>query len=137
MATDENTYGFEKQDALALLRHVGGGDATYQEGRTRGGGGGDKHYLFTLTGTISAGAGAATIRDMPDATEIETGASVKDPLGHFNGLISGYRGICIKQGGLYYAIGPYVIDVRWNDPVLEQSKKPSTYTTIDTAEACP
>lgn len=93
-------------------------------------------YLFTLTGTIASGAGVATIRNMTDSTEIETGASVKDILGHFDGLVSGYRGICVKQAGEYYAIGPYVIDVRWDAPDLEQSKKPATYTNIDTAEDC-
>lgn len=135
MATDTITYGFEKQDALALLRHVGGGDDTYQEGRTRGGGN-VAMYLFTLTGTISAGAGTATIRNLPDTTEIATGVSLKDPLGHFNGLTSGYRGFCVKQGGIYYAIGPYVVNVRWDDPDLEQTRDGTTYTNIDTAEDC-
>ncbi len=135
MATDQTTYGFEKQDALALLRHVGGGDATYQEGRTRGGGN-VAMYLFTLTGTISAGAGTATIRNLPDTTEIATGVSLKDPLGHFAGLTSGYRGFCVKQGGIYYAIGPYVVNVRWDDPDLEQTRDGTTYTNIDTAEDC-
>lgn len=135
MATDQTTYGFEKQDALALLRHVGGGDATYQEGRTRGGGN-VAMYLFTLTGTISSGAGTATIRNLPDTTEIATGISLKDPLGHFDGLTSGYRGFCVKQGGIYYAIGPYVVNVRWDDPDLEQTRDGSTYTNIDTAEDC-
>ena len=37
MAIDDHTYGFEKQDAQALLRHVGGGDVEYVEGRVRGG----------------------------------------------------------------------------------------------------
>lgn len=135
MATDTITYGFEKQDALALLRHVGGGDDTYQEGRTRGGGN-VAMYLFTLTGTISAGAGTATIRNLPDTTEIATGVSLKDPLGHFAGLTSGYRGFCVKQGGIYYAIGPYVVNVRWDDPDLEQTRDGTTYTNIDTAEDC-
>jgi hypothetical protein len=135
MATDQTTYGFEKQDALALLRHVGGGDDTYQEGRTRGGGN-VAMYLFTLTGTISSGAGTATIRNLPDTTEIATGISLKDPLGHFDGLTSGYRGFCVKQGGIYYAIGPYVVNVRWDDPDLEQTRDGSTYTNIDTAEDC-
>lgn len=135
MATDQTTYGFEKQDALALLRHVGGGDDTYQEGRTRGGGN-VAMYLFTLTGTISSGAGTATIRNLPDTTEIATGVSLKDPLGHFDGLTSGYRGFCVKQGGIYYAIGPYVVNVRWDDPNLEQTRDGTTYTNIDTAEDC-
>lgn len=136
MALDEHTYGFSKQDALDLVQGDRGGDTEYVEGRVRGGSGGDKHFLFTLTGTMSGGSGAATIRNMADDTEIETGASVIGPLGHFDGLTSGYRGICIKQGGEYYAIGPYVVNVRWVDPVLEQTKDGTNYTTIDTAVNC-
>lgn len=102
-----------------------------------GAGGGTQHFLFTLTGTISGGAGAATIRNMPDTAEIDTGASVKDPLGHFSGLVAGYRGVCVKEAGEYYALGPYVIDVRYvHDTALEQSRKSGTYTNIETPEVC-
>ena len=94
------------------------------------------HYLFTLTGTISSGSGAATIRNLADDSDIAT-ATVKDPLGHFDGLTSGYRGYCFAAGGNYYAIGPYVIDVRYVlDTALEQSRKPGTYTNIETPEEC-
>ena len=57
MATDDTTYGFEKQDALALLRHVGGGDETYQEGRPRGGGNRDRLFK-TPGGGIPAASGS-------------------------------------------------------------------------------
>lgn len=56
MATDQTTYGFEKQDALALLRHVGGGDDTYQEVRTRGGG--NDRLFKTPGGGIPAATGS-------------------------------------------------------------------------------
>ncbi|QDV26943.1 hypothetical protein [Aureliella helgolandensis] len=100
-------------------------------------GGGDSHYLFTLTSAMSSGYGTATIRSISDSEEIETGASVVDTLGLFDGLASGKRGICIKSGEAYYAIGPYVTAVRWDDPDLEQSKDGGdTWENIDTAEDC-
>lgn len=95
------------------------------------------HYLFTLTGTITGGGGAATIRNLADDTEIATGQTVNDPLGHFEGLTSGYRGICFKQDGEYYALGPYVTKVRWQDPDLQYSRNDgSLWFTIDTAQDC-
>jgi len=97
---------------------------------------GNATYLYTLTGTISGGTGTATIRNLADDTEIETGATLKDPLGHFAGLTSGYRGMCVKEGDDYYALGPYVVGVAWVDPTLRQTKDGTTYTTIDTAEDC-
>lgn len=101
------------------------------------GGTGDTHYLFTLTGTITGGGGAATIRNMADDTEIATGQTVNDPLGHFEGLTAGYRGICFLQNGEYYALGPYVTQVRWDDPDLEYSRDDgTTWINIDTAEDC-
>ena len=102
-----------------------------------GGGGGDKHYLFTLTATMASGSGACTIRSMADDTEVATSQTVVDTLGFFDGLASGQRGICIRQGGVYYAIGPYVTSVRWDDPDLEYSKdNATTWVNIDTAEEC-
>ena len=95
------------------------------------------HYLFTLTGAMSAGTGAATIRNMADTDEIETGATVVDTLGLFDGLASGKRGICIKEESAYYAIGPYVTRVRWDDPDLEFTKDGGdSWENIDTAEDC-
>ena len=137
MAQDEATYGFNKADAGELIQQLGLREESIPTQRIDDRrGGGDNHYLFTLTGTISAGAGTATIRNLPDTTEIATGVSLKDPLGHFAGLTSGYRGFCVKQGGIYYAIGPYVVNVRWDDPDLEQTRDGTTYTNIDTAEDC-
>ena len=137
MPRDENTYGFSLSDARELINTIGGVDREYPEGRPRGGGGGDKHYLFTLTATMASGSGACTIRNMADDAEIATSQTVVDTLGFFDGLASGQRGICIRQGGVYYAIGPYVTSVRWDDPDLEYSKDDATtWVTIDTAEEC-
>lgn len=97
----------------------------------------ETHFLFTLTEAISSGSGSATIRDITDSEEIETGATLYDPLGHFDGLTSGYRGFCFASGAAYYALGPYVTKVRWEDPVLEYSRDgASTWLNIDTAEDC-
>jgi len=99
---------------------------------------GSQLYLFTLTGTIASGSGAATIRNLADDAEIATGASLKDPLGHFDGLTSGYRGFCVADGGFYYALGPYVTHVLWNSPDLEYSRDGNvTQLPVDTAEPCP
>lgn len=57
MTIDQNTYGFEKQDAQALLRHVGGGDEEYQEGRVRGGSGTQDRLFKTPGGGIPAATG--------------------------------------------------------------------------------
>lgn len=100
-------------------------------------GGGDNHFLFTLTGTIASGSGLATIRELADDADVETGVSLRDPLGHFDGLTSGHRGYCFLSNGEYYALGPYVTRVRWDDPDLEYSRdNATTWTNIDTAEDC-
>ncbi|HBE69155.1 MAG TPA: hypothetical protein DDW52_13475 [Planctomycetaceae bacterium] len=99
--------------------------------------GGDTHYLYTLTSPMSGGSGTAEIRDMLDGSQVSASESVRDTLGQFDGLPTGARGICIAQGGDYFAIGPYVTGVRWNDPNLEYSKDGgSSHTNIDTAEDC-
>jgi hypothetical protein len=64
------------------------------------------HYLFTLTeamGDTFAGQGAALIRDMDDAVAVETDY-VRDPLGMFDILGPGDRGICILQNEKFYII---------------------------------
>lgn len=138
MATrDNHTYGFNRADAQELTQLIGGADGEYPEGRVRGVGGGDKHYLYTLTGgSMSGSSQTATIRNMADDTEIDTSQPVVNTLSQFTGLANGARGVCIRQGGTYYAIGPYVVDVRWDSPDLEQTKDGTTYTNIDTAETC-
>lgn len=99
---------------------------------------GEVHYLFTLTTTITAGTGTATIRNLEDTAEIEAGQTLIGPLGHFNGMVSGKRGVCIKRGDDYYALTPWVTSVRWDSPDLEYSRDAgATWINIDTAEACP
>ena len=62
-------------------------------------GGGGNHYLYTLTSSS-----VGTIRDIGDTTEIETGATVVNTLSMFADQTTGDRGICVKQGGVYYRI---------------------------------
>ena len=62
------------------------------------------HRVFELTAAVSMGSSsAADIRDMDDTTVIET-ATVYDPVGMFDGLAIGKKGICVRQNGKYYII---------------------------------
>ena len=136
MASDEGTYGFSKPDAEALIESIGVTETTFSE-RTPRGSGSLRVYLYTLTAAMGSGSGTATIRTLADDTEIATSQTVVDTLGLFNGLAVGQRGICVKSGGDYYAIGPYVTKVRWDDPDLEYTKdNDTTWVNIDTAEDC-
>lgn len=101
-----------------------------------GTGGGDSFFLYTLTSTMGASTGTATIRNLADTEQIATGVSLSNTLGHFTGLASGRRGLCVKDGSTYRAVSPYLVDVRWDDPDLEQSKDGTNYTNIDTTEEC-
>ena len=67
---------------------------------------GDDHFLFTLSEDMGATEGLAEIRSMDDATQVEASAEVKNTLGDFSHLKSGERGICVKSGGIYYAVHP-------------------------------
>lgn len=96
-------------------------------------------YHLTLTAAVSSGSGTATIRNMADDEEIETGATVVDKLGNHEGFAIGKRGICAKQDGTYYimSMGRYVTEVDWTDPDLRQSYNGgASYVDIDEAEDC-
>lgn len=56
MARDETTYGFNKHDAESLLRHVGGGDSEYLEGKVRGG---SNASAATIAAFVTPGGGIA------------------------------------------------------------------------------
>lgn len=138
MAKRNEIIGYSVRTARRIRNRSGGVQTTeFSESLKLGGGRSTPLYLFTLTGTIASGTGVATIRNLADTSEIATSQNVKDPLGHFDGLTSGYRGFCTKQGSDYYALGPYVTKVRWADPVVEYSRNNSTtWINIDTAEDC-
>lgn len=105
MAQDEHTYGFAKQDAQALLRHVGGDDGEYIEGVVRGNTSGNRArlYRFTMNEDWSAGVADSDILLM-DGTDTTIDADVLDPLGVFSALSNGDGGLCLLQDGIYYAI---------------------------------
>jgi len=103
---DENTYGFRKDDADALIGIIGMGE-TETPGRRLGGGGGSSAvlYAFTLTEAITDGEAAAIILELDgvDATNSFNDV-VYDPMNIFDTLIENSSGLCIKQGGKYYII---------------------------------
>ena len=94
-------------------------------------------YLYTLTADMSGGSGTATIRTIDDATLIGTGKTVVSTLGFFDGLVTGQRGTCVLSGSNYYATGPYVTGVRWDDPNIETSRDGgSSWDNVDVTELC-
>lgn len=99
---DENTYGFAKADADALVGMIGMGETETPGGRPRGGG--IKLYRFTLNASLASGTADADILLM-DGTDTGTDANVLDPLGIFAALVTvGDAGLCVLQGGNYYVI---------------------------------
>ena len=103
---DQDTYGFNKADATALLRHVGGSQLEFQEGVVRGqrGSGGVTLYRFTLNASLASGTADADILNM-DGTDTGLDEDVLDPLGIFASLTSvGDAGLCLLQNGSYYVI---------------------------------
>ena len=67
------------------------------------GGGGVSLWRFTLNEDWASGGADADILEM-DGTDTTTDADVLDPLGIFATLGTGDAGLCILQGGIYYAI---------------------------------
>jgi hypothetical protein len=99
---DENTYGFRKDDADALIAGIGMGE-TETPGR-RLGSGGAQLFRFTLNASLASGTADADILLM-DGTDTGIDASVLDPLGIFASLVdAGDTGLCLRQGGSYYVI---------------------------------
>ena len=68
--------------------------------------GGVDHYLFTMLEDMGMSDGAAEIRTMDDAEQVEASADVVNTLGDFSYLVNTNRGICVKVNGIYYAIHP-------------------------------
>jgi len=100
MATDENTYGFNKDDATSLIASINSPATRYSEGRVRGGG--IRLVRFSLLASLASGTAQATIKDMAGET-IDT-EDVLDPEGIFDELDTGDTGLAIAQGGKYYVI---------------------------------
>jgi hypothetical protein len=68
------------------------------------GGGGGELYRFELTADFTTGTTvAATIKTMGGST-VGTGISLSDPELIFFGLLTGSKGYCLLQSGVYYPI---------------------------------
>jgi hypothetical protein len=97
-------------------------------------------YLYEITTTFSAGECIATIKNLAGDITIGTGLAVKDPTGHMTNIVAGTKGICAKEAGEYYAITPYVVQLRYVEPDLQLNKGTAvdgwvTWTTA--ADECP
>ena len=139
MAQDENTYGFNRQDAEALVQSIGVSESTFPIGRVRGGRSGGASNLVQTSGTIAQNASATcTIYRIISGTP----TSQTDTISVINPwpftIPSGMRILATQDTyGDWYAVHPGIINVRWDDPDLEQTLDGSIYTNIDTAVDCP
>jgi len=103
---DENTYGFRKDDADALINMIGMGEVE-TPGRRLGGGGGSgiSLFAFELTADMASNSATADISTLDGiSTDSLESSTVYDPQAIFGILETGDTGLCIKQGGLYYII---------------------------------
>lgn len=95
-------FGFNKEDASALVLGLNQGDSVYKIGS--GASGAATLYRFETTAAYTTGTSVtATIKTMAGTT-FASGATLKDPEAIFVGLASGAKGYCIAQGGEYFAI---------------------------------
>ena len=95
-------FGFNKEDAFALVLGLNQGDSVYKIGG--GSSGAATLYRFETTAAYTTGTSVtATIKTMAGTT-FASGATLKDPEAIFIGLASGAKGYCIAQGGEYFAI---------------------------------
>jgi hypothetical protein len=109
---DNDTYGFSKADAEELVEMIGGGETEYPELRPRQkskGEGEGKLYGFKLTnnGFLTTQTATADIYELANnvfGTMIADEATIYDPSKWAAGAAIDLRGLCIKQGGSYYAI---------------------------------
>mgnify|MGYP000504183545 CR=1 FL=1 len=108
MAFDDDrvTFGFNRSDAEALAKSIGGGDFEYREGKVRTTAGGSRLYRFTLNenmGATTANQADADLLEM-DGTDTNIDVDILDPVAIFSSLTSGDAGLCYKQAGNYYVI---------------------------------
>jgi hypothetical protein len=109
LSDDGQTYGFSKHDAEQLVNGIGGGDVEFNDRQPRYSGTGVVVYGFTLTnaGFVTTKTATANIFPIDGASfgsAIASGATIYDPAGWALGAASGQTGLCILQGGKYYAI---------------------------------
>jgi hypothetical protein len=109
---DNHTYGFSKGDAEELVEMIGGRETEHFEGRPRGRTSNvteGRLYGFKLTnnGFLTTETATADIYELNGAafgSVIDEDATIYDPSKWAAGAPIDLRGLCMKQGGLYYAI---------------------------------
>lgn len=79
-------------------------------------------YVFTTTTAFASLTATANITTM-SGSSVATGATLNDPTGHMADVISGSKGICVEDGGNYYALTPYVVGLRVNALTLQARKE--------------
>ena len=145
MAQDESTYGFKKQDASELVQLIGSADTEYPEGRVRGGGNNSNTRIFqTPGGGIAARTGTTVSSATCTEFKIASGSLTTNTTTQtvYNiwpvAIPASYYIKATKESasGQWIAEFPGVVNVRWVDPILEQTWDGSNYSTIDTAVDC-
>lgn len=101
MPGDKTTYGFNARDADSLINIIESPARVFSEWQPIPAN--IRLYRFTLNEAWASNAADADILEM-DGTDTTIDADVQDPLGIFSDLTTGDAGICIFQGGSYYAI---------------------------------
>jgi hypothetical protein len=97
-----DVFGFNNRDAEAIIAGIGRGDEVQR--LSFGSGGGANLFRFELTADFTTGTTvAATIKTMSGST-VGTGISLTDPELIFFGLLTGSKGYCMLQSGVYYPI---------------------------------
>ena len=132
------------RDVLEMAQYLRQNGFTVDRGRKRGYrqpvGRSSGLYLYEITTTFSAGECIATIKNLAGDITIGTGLAVKDPTGHMTNIVAGTKGICAKEAGEYYAITPYVVQLRYVEPDLQLNKGIATdgwVTWTTAADECP
>jgi len=142
----EKGWAFRRSKAIQLDRSIGSKQTEQRDwSRPSSGSGGSAAKLFmTPGGGIAARSGTTVSAATCTEYKIVTGtlttntttASVYNPWPV--AIPASYPILAQKEhvSGEWVALFPGIVDVRWVDPKLEQSLDKTTYTTIDTAEAC-
>jgi hypothetical protein len=117
MATDDQTYGFSKDDAGELINLIGSGESLHSELKPRGGG--QSLFGFRVNSGFSSGQTQAKIYRLAGASfgDLIGTFTLYDPTRWATGFLAGDIGLCQKSGGLYYAIQAPCPDVEASSSV--------------------
>lgn len=103
---DRITYGFNRADAEALAKSIGGGDTPVPERKPRGGSTSGKLYAFVLKENMGATTANQADAHLYNMTPTDTGTDVNvfDRVGIFADLEADDAGLCLLQAGEYHVI---------------------------------